>query len=240
MTAAQPQTAIKIYNRVFRQKTYAMIYERKNDIEYYHEHLERMVDGKGLTDQDLMIDIRIGDSKEIFNLYQANTENNVKVEAEDLKSGKQKAEAEFHRKKSVAESRNQRRNLVTKEVGEIQLGRVADVAPNGMGVSKFDSLNRTMGGKPKATHSRAKTAYNGTGQDGFGQDESGDDMPDTSKMNKGQLLASIPLFLSAEYLEMYTKSKRRSETTYIQPADAEAKDKKRASSKTSKKSADPP
>ena len=236
MTAAQPQTAIKIYNRVFRQKTYAMIYERKNDIEYYHEHFERMVDGKGLTDQDLMIDIRIGDSKEIFNLYQANTENNVKVEAEDLKSSKQKAEAEYHRKKSAVESRNQRRNLVTKEVGEIQLGRVADVAPN----LKFDSLNRTMGGKPKATHSRAKTAYNGTGQDGFGQDESGDDMPDTSKMNKGQLLASIPLFLSAEYLEMYTKSKRRSETTYIQPADAEAKDKKRASSKTSKKSADPP
>lgn len=236
MTAAQPQTAIKIYNRVFRQKTYAMIYERKNDIEYYHEHFERAADGNGLTDQDLMIDIRIGGSKEIFNLYQANTENNVKVAAEDLKSSKQKAEAEFHRKKSVVESRNQRRNLVTdnymkKGGGEIQLGRVADAAPN----SKFDSLNRTMGGKPKAAHSRAMT-----GQDGLGQDESGDDMPDTSKMNKGQLLASIPLFLSAEYLDMYTKSKRRSETTYIQPADAEAKDKKRASSKTSKKSADPP
>ena len=55
--------------------TLELIYEKKNNIEYYQDQMERQMDGLGLTDQDLMIDLKLGSSKAIHNMYEANREN---------------------------------------------------------------------------------------------------------------------------------------------------------------------
>lgn len=76
---SQPATAVRFYNRIIRSMTYELIYARKNNIEYYHQNLERQIDGLGLTDEDLMVDLKLGNSKAIHNLYMANTQNDLKI-----------------------------------------------------------------------------------------------------------------------------------------------------------------
>jgi len=37
----QTATAMRLHNRILRHMAFELIYEKKNNIEYYHEHLER-------------------------------------------------------------------------------------------------------------------------------------------------------------------------------------------------------
>ena len=80
-----PLGAIRLTNRVYRQMTYDLIYQKKNDIEYYHTHLKATMEGLKLKDQDLMVDMRVGDHVQIQNLFKANTERNIEIETKERK-----------------------------------------------------------------------------------------------------------------------------------------------------------
>ena len=84
------------------------------------------MDGLGLTDDDLMIDLRLGSSKEIQNVYKANATKRVEITAAEMKEKKQRAEKEF------AEKTKGRQNLLSngEAYAEYVLGPVAEVAPD--------------------------------------------------------------------------------------------------------------
>lgn len=67
-----PAGAIQFYNRLLRHKAYALIYEKKNNKEYFTDQMEQQLRGMLLTDQDLLIDLQLGSKKEIHNLFIAN------------------------------------------------------------------------------------------------------------------------------------------------------------------------
>ena len=50
--------------------------------------MKAQVEGIGLKDQDLMIDMRIGNTNEITNLYKANAQKNIEIVAEEMKMKK--------------------------------------------------------------------------------------------------------------------------------------------------------
>ena len=57
-----------------------MIYNKKNDGEYFSERMEKQINGLALKDQDFFIDIKLGSEKEIYNLFEANMANIVNEE----------------------------------------------------------------------------------------------------------------------------------------------------------------
>lgn len=57
----QPSTAAHFYNRIIRHLTYELIYQRKNDDEFYDTYMGRKIDVLGLSDEDLIIDLKLGD-----------------------------------------------------------------------------------------------------------------------------------------------------------------------------------
>lgn len=75
-------------NRVIRNLTYELIYEKKNNIEYYNTHMQSSLDGMSLRDPDLMLDMRIGDPSKIQNIYKANNARNIDIVASEMKMKK--------------------------------------------------------------------------------------------------------------------------------------------------------
>jgi hypothetical protein len=82
---SQPAAAAKLYNRIVRHQTFELIYSKKNDIELYKLHLQRPMDDLGLTDVDLLIDLRLGSSQDIQNVYKANAEKNIGISRVEMK-----------------------------------------------------------------------------------------------------------------------------------------------------------
>ena len=76
----QPASAIKIYNRIVRHMSFEMLYKKKNDPEYFSKRMMEVYQDLKLKDEDLFIDLRLGNTKEITNLYAANRANiNIKA-----------------------------------------------------------------------------------------------------------------------------------------------------------------
>lgn len=83
---SQPATAIKIYNRIVRLMSFEMIYRKKNDPEVFTDRMMEIYSDLRLKDEDLLIDLRLGQPKEITNLFMANQANiNVKYALEHQK-----------------------------------------------------------------------------------------------------------------------------------------------------------
>lgn len=64
------------------------------------------MDGLGLKDTDLMIDMRLGNSKEIQNVYQANAANKVEISAGEMRKKREQAQKEFELRKKPVGPRN--------------------------------------------------------------------------------------------------------------------------------------
>jgi hypothetical protein len=91
---SQPATAIKIYNRVVRHMSFEMIYKKKNDPEYFSNRMMETYQDLKLKDEDLFIDLRLGNTKDITNLYMANQANiNIKATYDQQKKREDKASA---------------------------------------------------------------------------------------------------------------------------------------------------
>jgi hypothetical protein len=59
------QTSSKIYNRIVRHKVYSLLYEKKNNTEYYTDRLAEQMTGMDLKDEDFFIDLKLGSEKDI-------------------------------------------------------------------------------------------------------------------------------------------------------------------------------
>jgi len=75
MRNSQPPSAMKLYNRIIRNRCFEILYEKKNDPEVFATKIEKQMDH--LKDQDLFIDLRLGSYKDIINLFEANREKQV-------------------------------------------------------------------------------------------------------------------------------------------------------------------
>jgi len=64
-------TASKIYNRVIRFKCYQMLYNYKNNKEYFSDRINNKATKMGLEDEDYFIDLQLGGEKEIINLFKS-------------------------------------------------------------------------------------------------------------------------------------------------------------------------
>jgi hypothetical protein len=76
----QPASAIKIYNRIVRHMSYELLYKKKNDPEYFTNRMMEIYKDLKLKDEDLFIDLKLGSSKEISNLFIAN-QNNINIKS---------------------------------------------------------------------------------------------------------------------------------------------------------------
>lgn len=70
-------TAVRFYNRVIRQLSYKAIAKHKSD-QYFSDRLSDNFHDMGFTDKDLLIDLQVGNKKEITNMYLANKVTVVK------------------------------------------------------------------------------------------------------------------------------------------------------------------
>ena len=52
---------------------YELIYERKNDPDFYDRNMARKMEVLEMTDEDLIVDFKLGRKKIIHNLFEANT-----------------------------------------------------------------------------------------------------------------------------------------------------------------------
>ena len=83
---SQPGSAIKIYNRIVRHMSFELLYKKKNDPEYFGLRMMEIYSDLKLKDEDLFIDLRLGNPKEITNLFIANKANiNIKTAMEQQK-----------------------------------------------------------------------------------------------------------------------------------------------------------
>ena len=71
------QSSTKIYSRIIRHKLYSMIYDKKNNNDYFTDKIEKQVTNMALTDQDFFIDLKLGSEKAIKNVFKANCENQI-------------------------------------------------------------------------------------------------------------------------------------------------------------------
>lgn len=55
--------------------TYELIYEQKNNIDFYNRNMKEQMEVLSLSDQDLIIDLKLGNPRDIRNLYDANAAN---------------------------------------------------------------------------------------------------------------------------------------------------------------------
>ena len=69
---SQPGSAIKIYNRIVRHMSFELLYKKKNDPEYFGLRMMEIYNDLKLKDEDLFIDLRLGNPKQITNLFIAN------------------------------------------------------------------------------------------------------------------------------------------------------------------------
>lgn len=76
---SQPATAVRFYNRIIRHMSYELIYDRKNNAEYYDDHMEKQIQGLGLSDEDFVIDLKLGTKEAIHNMYRANNYNKIMI-----------------------------------------------------------------------------------------------------------------------------------------------------------------
>ena len=81
-----PQTAMKLMNRIIRHKCYQLIYDKKNKIDYFTDRMEKEYEGLNLEDKDLLVDLRLGSEKAIYNLFRANMSNlmDKRVDAREI------------------------------------------------------------------------------------------------------------------------------------------------------------
>jgi len=54
-----------------------MIYDKKNNNDYFTDKIEKQVTNMALTDQDFFIDLKLGSEKAIKNVFKANCENQI-------------------------------------------------------------------------------------------------------------------------------------------------------------------
>lgn len=204
---AQPAAAAKIYNRIIRHKTFELIYQRKNDIEYYHEHLERQMDGMGLKDTDLMIDMRLGTSKDIQNVYKANAANEVEISAGEMKKKREHAEKELEQRRRLGGSR------AAQSSGEAYADYVLGTAGQLMGGPPGDLRKARAGPGARPKSSLAAPAQRDRHQStDFG----------AAPTSKAYRLDCVPLFLAAEYRDIYARSKKRAESSLAEVGKASA------------------
>ena len=73
----QSITAVKLYNRFIRNMTFELIYDKKNEAkDYLSDSVGNTMDKMKITDKDLIIDLKIGNNKELIqNIFTANREN---------------------------------------------------------------------------------------------------------------------------------------------------------------------
>ena len=62
---------MKLMNRVIRHKCYQLVYERKNNPDYFKDRMEADIEKMNLKDQDFFVDLRLGGQQQIFNLFKA-------------------------------------------------------------------------------------------------------------------------------------------------------------------------
>ena len=75
--------------RVIRHMTFDLIYQKKNNVEYFITHFKPSIDNMGgLKDQDLMVDMRFGDPKYYQNVFKANAAKNVEIDPSEMKMKK--------------------------------------------------------------------------------------------------------------------------------------------------------
>ena len=86
----QAASAIKFYNRLMRHKSYELIYEKKNNEEYFVDRMEKEMARMALSDGDLLCDLRLGSEKSIQNLFEANQAN--KLVSHQVRHGEKAAE----------------------------------------------------------------------------------------------------------------------------------------------------
>lgn len=54
-----------------------MLYEKKNNPEYFRERMEEAINDFKLTDEDFFVDLKMVSTKEFKNLFEANAKNDV-------------------------------------------------------------------------------------------------------------------------------------------------------------------
>ena len=56
---------------------YQLLYDKKNDEEYFKDQMENRIKGMELKDEDFFVDLKMGSQKDIQNMFKANCENKV-------------------------------------------------------------------------------------------------------------------------------------------------------------------
>lgn len=69
----QAQSCSRIYNRIIRHRLMQLIYERKNNKEYFTDHMKPEIDKLLLHDNDFFIDFEVQTKEEINNLFRSLT-----------------------------------------------------------------------------------------------------------------------------------------------------------------------
>lgn len=54
-----------------------MLYEKKNNPEYFRERMEEVINDLQLKDEDFFVDLKMGSTKEFKNLFESNANNDV-------------------------------------------------------------------------------------------------------------------------------------------------------------------